>query len=88
MSLRSYAALWAGARRFFRVSWRVSRQLFHEVTGAVFGVLAVVWASSAWREWRHGAAAWMIVLSLIFAAMMVVFAAGSFRRARRVPQDN
>jgi hypothetical protein len=30
----------------------------------------------------------MIVLSVVFAATMVVFAAGSFRRARRVPQDN
>jgi hypothetical protein len=76
------------ARRFLRVFWRVSRQLFHETTGALFGILAVVWASSAWREWHHGAAQWMIALSLIFAVMMAVFAAGSFRRARRVPQDN
>jgi hypothetical protein len=30
----------------------------------------------------------MITLSVLFAAMMIVFAAGSFRRARRVPQDN
>jgi len=67
-----------------RSVWRVARELFHEITGALFGLFAVVGAASAWREWRRGSAEWTIGLALGFTVMMIAFAVASFRSARRV----
>ena len=40
--------------RGFRRLWRVLRQLFHEVVGATFAVLALGWFNSALRAWTRG----------------------------------
>ena len=69
---------------YFRNFWRAVRQLFYEITGAAFATFAVSWALSAWRDWRHGMAKWMVVLALAFTFMMTVFAVRSFLDARRI----
>lgn len=75
----------AGAPRgFFRVLRRALRQLFHETTGAIFGVFALAAASSAVRSWRSGAPRWIVALPLAYAAMMIFFSVTSFRMARRI----
>jgi uncharacterized membrane protein len=72
------------ATGFGRVLWRVTRELFHEVTGALFVLLSVMGASAAWRYWQQDAGKWHIALALIFAGGMAAFAVVSFCRARRV----
>jgi hypothetical protein len=71
-------------RGFFRVLWRAGRQLFHEATGAIFGVFALAATTSAVRSWESGVPRWMVALPLVYAAMMVYFSVTSFRSARRV----
>jgi glycerol uptake facilitator-like aquaporin len=77
-------ALLAALAEFLRTLWRVARQLFHEVTGALFVLFAVVGAASVWHEWRRGSAEWLIGLAVAFTLMMAYFALASFRSARRV----
>ena len=77
-------AIRSAAFPFLRTAWRTARQLFHEIAGAFFAVFAIGWAATAWREWRHGAAQWLIGLAIGFAVMMAAFAATSFLRAHRV----
>jgi hypothetical protein len=69
---------------YFRNFWRAARQLFYEITGAAFATFAVSWALSAWRDWHHGMATWLVVLALAFTFMMTVFAVRSFLDARRI----
>jgi hypothetical protein len=64
--------------------WRVLKQLFHEVTGAVFAVLAVAWLNSAMRAWTRDVAHWLITIAVCVAALFVFFAVTSFRKARKV----
>jgi len=71
-------------RNSMRVMWRVTRELFHEATGALFGVFAVYGAYAAWRQWRTRTMLWMIGAAVAYTLMMAIFAFGSFRRARRV----
>jgi intracellular septation protein A len=68
----------------FRRLWRALKQLFHEVIGAVFGVLALAWLNAAFRAWTRDVAYWLIALALCVAALFTFFAVTSFRRARRV----
>jgi glycerol uptake facilitator-like aquaporin len=77
-------SLFAGARHFFRVLWKASRELFHEVTGTLFFILAVSSLQSAWRAWHRGAAQWLVGVSAGFALMMIFFGILSFRDSRRV----
>jgi hypothetical protein len=70
----------SGFRRF----WRTLRQLFHEVTGAVFALLAFIWLNNALRAWTHDVARWLVVLAAIVAAVFVFYAVSSFRRARKL----
>ena len=72
-------------RGFFRTLWRALRQLFHETTGAMFAVMALVAAISAVRTWQHGAEKWIVALPLLYSTMMAYFSVTSFRSARRVP---
>jgi glycerol uptake facilitator-like aquaporin len=67
-----------------RTFWRATRQFFHEVTGAMFGVFAIYGVLAAWRGWRHKQDLWIVALPAGYAAMMAIFAALSFRSARRV----
>jgi hypothetical protein len=68
----------------FRRLWRVLKQLFHEMTGAVFAVLALAWLNSAARAWTRDVAPWLIAIAAAVAALFVFFAVTSFRRARKL----
>ncbi len=68
----------------FRRLWRVARQVFHEMVGATFAVLALAWGNAAFRASRHDAAQWLISAAAVVALIMAAFAWTSFRRARRV----
>jgi hypothetical protein len=76
--------LFATVRHSLRVLWRAARELFHEVTGAVFFILALAAVQSAWRAWNRGAARWLIGMSAGYALLMVLFGFLSFRDSRRV----
>lgn len=67
-----------------RSLWRVTRQVFHEVTGAFFILFAAIGGLSFWREWHRGSEAWLVALAAGFTLMMTWFAVASFRSARRV----
>ena len=64
--------------------WRVTRQLFHEFTGALFAVFAAYGGFIVWKEWKHRPAVWIMGFVVIYVLMMAVFAFTAFRRARRV----
>jgi glycerol uptake facilitator-like aquaporin len=81
---RLLSALIQAAGGFLRTAWRLGRQVFHEVTGALFVVFAAAGAASAWRQWQKGEAQWLVALAIAFALMMAAFAVASFRSARRV----
>lgn len=84
MRAQMIGALARAAGGFARTLARVVRQVFHETTGALFFLFAVVGAIAAWREWHKGAAQWLVGLAVAFALMMAGFAVASFRSARRV----
>jgi hypothetical protein len=69
---------------FLRSAWRAGRRLFHEVTSSFFAVFALGWAATAWREWHHDTARWLLALTIGFAVLMAAFAVTSFLQARRV----
>ena len=50
MSASLLPALWRSIVVTVRVLWRVTRQLFHEATGALFAVFAAYGAFAAWRQ--------------------------------------
>lgn len=68
---------------FARV-WRTLRQLFHEVVGGVFGVLAFVWLQSAVRAWTRDVAHWLVYAACVVAVILAIFSWTSFRRARQI----
>jgi multisubunit Na+/H+ antiporter MnhB subunit len=68
----------------FRRLWRVLRQLFHEVVGAVFAILALGWLNAAFRAWSRDASRWLIALAVSVAALLVFFAVTSFRYSRKL----
>jgi hypothetical protein len=84
MSGRVLVALWRSFLVTLRVFWRVTRQLFHEATGALFGLFAAYGAFVAWKQWRHRPVLWIMGIAIAYAVTMAVFAVGSFRRAKRV----
>lgn len=68
----------------FRRLWRVLRQLFHEVIGAVFAVLALGWLNSAIRAWTRDTAWWLIAMAVVIAGLFVFFSVTQFVRSRRL----
>jgi hypothetical protein len=84
MSARMLPALWRSAIVTLRVFWRITRQVFHEATGALFGLFAAYGAFVAWKQWRHKPVLWIMGVAIVYAVAMAVFSFGSFRRARRV----
>jgi threonine/homoserine/homoserine lactone efflux protein len=70
--------------RGFRRLWRVVKQLFHELIGASFAVLALAWLNSAFRAWTRDVAHWLVGVSIAVGLLFVVFAVSSFRRARQL----
>jgi uncharacterized membrane protein len=71
-------------RHSLRVLWRAARELFHEVTGALFFLIALSAMQSAWRAWRRGAGNWLIGVGAGYALLMILFGILSFRDSRRV----
>ena len=67
-----------------RVIWRATRELFHEVTGTLFFVIAVSALQSAWRAWHRGAGHLLVEMSAGYAVLMILFGVLSFRDSRRV----
>ena len=84
MSGNMLPALLRSARVTLRVLWRLTRQLFHEATGAMFGIFAAWAAFAAWKQWRHRPVLWFMGLAIAYAVLMAAYSFGSFRRARRV----
>jgi hypothetical protein len=84
MSGEFIPTLWRSIKTTLRVIWRVTREVFHETTGALFGLFAIFGLVVAWREWKHGSILWIMGVAIGYAIMMAAFAFGSFRRARRV----
>jgi hypothetical protein len=76
--------LFATVRHSLRVLWRAARELFHEVTGAVFVILAVAALQATWRSWHRGAAHWLVGMTAGYALLMIFFGVMSFRDSRRV----
>jgi hypothetical protein len=77
-------SLWQSSKITFRVLWRVTRQLFHEVAGAFFAIFAVYGSLMAWRQWHSKPTAWLVGFAVVYALMMAFFSITSFLRARRV----
>jgi hypothetical protein len=75
-----FAAVW----NFLRVLWRVTRELFHEVTGTLFFLIAVSAIQSTWRSWHRGAGHWFVGMTAGYAVLMIFFGIMSFRDSRRV----
>jgi hypothetical protein len=71
-------------RSGFRRFWLALKQLFHEVMGATFGVLALFWLQNALRAWSRDGAYWLIGAAVSLAFVMTVFSFTSFRNAKRV----
>jgi len=76
--------LYATVRHSVRVLWRAARELFHEVMGAAFFILALSAIQSAWRAWHNGASRWLLGMSVGYALLMIFFSVLSFRDSRRV----
>jgi apolipoprotein N-acyltransferase len=74
----------APPRRGFRRFWLALKQLFHELTGAVFAVLTLFWLQNAFRAWGSDAAYWLVGIAVFLAALMALFSYTSFRRARQL----
>jgi type IV secretory pathway VirB2 component (pilin) len=68
----------------FRRLWRALKQLFHEMTGAMFAILAFAWLNNAFRAWTGDVARWLIALAMIVAGIFAFFAVSAFRRARKI----
>ena len=84
-------ALWQAVQTFLVTVWRVTRQLFHEVAGTAFLLLAAAGALSTWRYWKSrpamphaGSELWALCVAAAFTLMMAAFSVASFRSARRV----
>jgi hypothetical protein len=68
----------------FRRLWRALKQLFHEMIGATFAVLALAWLNAVLRAWTRDVAHWLIALAASVAVLFVFFAVTSFRKARKL----
>jgi fructose-specific phosphotransferase system IIC component len=69
----------------FRRVWRTLKQLFYEVTGALFAILAFAWLNATFRAWTtRDVADWLMAMPLSVAALFLFFAISSFRKARNL----
>jgi hypothetical protein len=64
--------------------WRTLQQIFHEVVGAIFAVLALSWLNAAVRAWMRDTAYWLMAVAGVVGICFAVFAFTSFRRARQL----
>ena len=68
----------------FRRVWRALKQLFYEITGAAFAVLAFGWLNAALRAWTKDAARLLVGMAVAVSLLLVFFSVSSFRRARKL----
>ena len=69
----------------FRRLWRTLKQLFYEVTGALFAILAFAWLNATFSAWTtRDVAHWLMAMPLSVAALFLFFAISSFRKARNL----
>ena len=71
-------------RSGFRRFWIALKQLFHELIGAIFAVLALFWVQNALRAWSRDGARWLIGGAAFLAVLMAAFSYTSFRSAKRL----
>jgi hypothetical protein len=89
---RFIASAWDAASATARSFSRVLRRLWHEVTGSIFLMFALMFAGAAWREYHHMAgsnprqAVSRALLALGFSALFGWFSVSSFWQARRAPK--
>jgi hypothetical protein len=76
--------IFAAVRGFLRALWRATRELFHEITGTLFFLIAVSAINSCIRAWRRGAGHWVMGMGAGYALLMIFFGVLSFRDSRRV----
>lgn len=84
MSARMIRAFVRSSIVTLRVFWRITKQLFHETTGALFAIFAGYGGYVVWKEWKQGPSIGMMFAGAVYALMMGAFAFGSFKRSRRV----
>jgi hypothetical protein len=79
-------SVWQLAKILFRTLWRAIRQLFHEITGALFATFAIGGVFSVLRQWQNRSVVvpWMMALTCTYTAVMAVFAWMAFRSAKNV----
>jgi hypothetical protein len=64
--------------------WIAARAVFHETTGTLFFLLALLWAAATVRLWRGGSAPWETAACGGFGLVLVALGISSFRAAGRV----
>lgn len=79
-------------KAFLLTLWNLLRQLFHEVSGLLFLILALVGIVASAREWMvygHSAAPDLFrpIVATSFALLMLWFGVTSLARARRISRD-
>jgi hypothetical protein len=79
-----FPTFWESMWITLRALWRVTRQVFHEAMGALFGLFALYGGLAAWRQWRNKPILWLVGFAVLYALMMGTFAFTAFRRAKRV----
>jgi lipopolysaccharide export LptBFGC system permease protein LptF len=84
MPAPAQSALLPSEPQGFRRLWRTIKQVFHEVMGAMFAVLAFGWLNMAFRAWTRDVTHWLILVTIAVAALFVFLAISSFRRSRRI----
>ena len=84
MSLAATSPAAAPRQGSFQRFWRALRQLFLEMAGACFAVLALAWLNLALRSWTRDVARWLIATAVVIALLFLFFALSSFRRARKL----
>jgi hypothetical protein len=83
---RASGGVTRGIGGFFKLFTRLGGILFLEVTGAIFLLLGIVFASFVWRSWHaglQGADLWHFGIEALVAAMFIYLGLSSFWRARR-----
>jgi len=73
-----------GQKRGFARFWLTLRQLFHEVVGGLFAVLALAWLQSAIRAWTRDVSRWLLFAAIAVTILLAAFAWSSFRRSRQL----
>jgi hypothetical protein len=84
MDPRFGPVLWRSALVSLRAWKRAALQIFHEAMGTIFAFFALYGALAAWRQWKMHPIPWLMMFSIAYTILMVVFSLVAFRRARRI----